>query len=108
MENLLLKSSATVAILGIAFLLGVMVFPNYIEVNSANIENMEINEKVVISGVVDNEREFGDFKILKINGVDIICDCEDQLINEEIIVKGVVSEYQSQKQIMALTIEFEV
>ena len=69
-----------------------------------SLEDFEINEKVSISGVVLDERVYGDFKIIKISGIEIICSCKGSYLNEKVEVIGVITEFNNKRQITALKI----
>ena len=104
-NNFLLKASVSVTILGIAFLLVVLAVPSYSEIDEENINDFDINEKVICEGKVNGERDIGELKILDVDGIDVICDCKSTLLNKEILVKGAISEYNGEKQVTALRIE---
>jgi hypothetical protein len=98
-----------VALLGIVILLVFMGFPGMeIEVDGAgDLERLEINEKVFFSGSVESVRDFGDFKILIFNGVEVVCDCPSDFfgVGVEVEVIGKVEEFNGKRQIKALKIK---
>ncbi len=77
---------------------------NYIE-SFEDMEDLEINSKVILEGFVEEEKNFGTFKILKINGIDVVCNCLGSYLEKEIVVEGVVSEYRGKKQIKVLSVK---
>jgi len=101
---MLRKLSFIIAILGIGVLLGLLLSPAE-EIES--LEELEINERVVFSGKVESEKDFGGFKIWKIRGfeMDVVCDCEESYLNEEIEIEGIVDEFNGKKQVRVLVIE---
>tara|TARA_Y100000310_G_scaffold332776_1_gene408991 strand:- start:498 stop:809 length:312 start_codon:yes stop_codon:yes gene_type:complete len=98
------RSSFIFAILGISFLFYFLVFGEIKIEKFKDLKDLEINSKIVLEGVVDEEKDFGTFKILKIKEIEILCDCVKSYLNEEIIVEGYVSEYLGKKQIKTLSI----
>ena len=104
------KIAFIVALLGIAILLGLLFFSDYKVVsNSEELDGLEINSKVKVVGKVGSERIAGeDFKILRMEGFDfdITCDCcGEDLLDKEVEINGIVSEYEGQKQVEALVVE---
>tara|TARA_Y100000310_G_C20650710_1_gene799270 strand:- start:62 stop:370 length:309 start_codon:yes stop_codon:yes gene_type:complete len=94
--------SFIMVILGLVFLL--VLFVSEAKVIE-DIRNLEINTKVVLEGVVDGERLLGNFNILNINGIDVVCECRESYKGSEIIVEGVIEEYDNKKQVRVLEIK---
>ena len=99
--NTLRKASFIIAISGMAVLLSFLLLPAK-ELGDLNGEL--INEKVVFSGKVESEREFGAFSILKINGINVLCDSGKKYLSKEVLIVGKVEEYNGKKQVRALYI----
>ncbi|MCH8308967.1 MAG: hypothetical protein IIB17_00550 [Chloroflexi bacterium] len=72
----------------------------------AELEELEINRKVFVSGEVVSEKViFGERKVFVLNsGIELVCDCFGINIGGEIEVVGVVSEYDGRKQVEVLEI----
>ncbi len=85
------------AITGIFLLIGIMVFSPAREVSS--LDGMRVNEKVVIRGVVEEERIVSNLNIMKINGMEVVCDCTKSFKGKNLKVYGVVGEFNGKKQI---------
>jgi len=98
---MLKKVSFAFAILGIGVLLGMLALPAK---EFGSIDDLRENEKVFVEGKVENEKDFGDFKILKVNGTEIYCSCKDSYLGEEVYVEGYVDEFDGKKQIRVLKI----
>ena len=98
------RSSFIFAILGISFLFYLLIFGEIKIEEFKDLEDLEINSKVILEGFVEEEKNFGTFKILKINGIDVVCNCLESYLEKEIVVEGVVSEYLGKKQIKTLSI----
>ena len=98
---MLKKISFAIAILGIGVLLGMLALPAK-ELKALN-ETFE-NEKVFLEGKVESERDFGDFKILNINGVDVYCSCSESYLGKEVYAEGFVDEFDGKKQVRVLKI----
>lgn len=116
---MLRKYAFIVAILGIAFLLGLLILPakkiveersGLVEIN--NLEELEINDKVIFSGKVGSESDFGDFKIWKLSAItsgaemdfDVVCDCRESYLGREVEIVGLVSEFNGERQVRVLRI----
>lgn len=69
-------------------------------------EGLEINEKVLVSGLVVEERVlYEGTKLFELeNGMELVCECNEQLEGKEIEAEGVVSEYEGKKQLTVLRI----
>ena len=74
--------------------------------NYEELQELESNSKVFISGRVISERAiFGTDRVLSLdNEVELICSCHDSFKDKEINVEGIVSEYNGVKQIRVLRI----
>jgi len=103
---MLRKYAFIVAILGIAVLLGLLILsPKELD-SSDELDSMEINEKVVLEGKVESERDFGGFRIMGIEGKDfkVICECEESYLDKEVEILGLVEEFNDKKQVRVLRI----
>ena len=100
-EKMLKKISFILSLVGIAFLIGLFL-SSPIELD--DIDELEINEKVVLTGEVENERDFGDFKIWSVEGVTAVCNCKESYLGEEVRVVGIVDVYGGEKQVRVLEI----
>ena len=96
------KISFTIGVIGIAMLV-ILLNSSPKEVKS--IANEKINQKVTIQGKVLSERQFNDFSILQIEGIEAICECKNPYLNKEVRVIGLVEEYQGKRQIKILEIK---
>lgn len=109
MESVLRKLSFIVVIIGIAFLLGMLIFSfsPYEEIESAeDLDGLEVNEKGILRGVVEQERKFDDFVLLNIGDVEVFCDvCKDkELLGKELIAYGFVDEFNDKRQFNVLRV----
>lgn len=103
---MLRKYAFIVAILGIAVLLGLLILsPKELD-SSDELDSMEINEKVVLEGKVESERDFGDFRILSVNSIEIVCECgdEESYLDKKVKIIGLVEEFNEKKQVRVLRI----
>lgn len=105
LKNMLKKVSFIIAIIGISLLVVSLVFP---AVKVEDLSGSEINSKVKFSGVVSDERDFGDFKIFKLEGNDfeVVCDgCGDiSYLDQNVRVEGIVDEFRGERQVRVLKI----
>ncbi len=92
------------AILGISFLFYIFLFGETSVESFEDLNKLEINSQIILEGIVTNEKDFGNFKILTIKEIDVICNCLGSYLEKEIVVEGVVSEYLGKKQIKVLSI----
>ena len=102
MYNMLKKLSFSVAVLGIGLLLFLLGAPA--EEFSGSFEEHEENKKIFLEGKVDSERDFREYKSFTIDGVEVICDCREELLGKRIRVEGIVEEYEGKRQIRVLEI----
>ena len=98
---MLRKISFIVVILGLAFLFYLLMMSPK-EINSLDeLDSLEINEKVIFKGIVDSQRDFGDFRILVVDGIKVVCNCVDSYIGREVEVEGFIDEFNDKKQVRA-------
>lgn len=95
------KVSFIVAFLGISFLLSLS--NSFIELT--DFENSKLNQKVVFSGIVKNQKVIGNFRILKIGEIEFICECVENYLGKKIKIFGFVEEYNGKRQIRVLGIK---
>jgi hypothetical protein len=101
---MLRRVSFILLILGL-FGLFVFALKDQVEINGlVELEELELNTKVMIKGIVENERDFGEFRILNINGIEVVCKCYGKFKGFEVEVIGFIEEYESLKQIRVLEI----
>jgi hypothetical protein len=98
---MLKKVSFAVTILGIGILLGMLVLPAR---EMEDLQSARDNEKVFLEGKVEGEKDFGDFRILKIKGIDIYCSCSESYLGKDVYVEGFVEEFNGKRQIRVLRI----
>ncbi|MBX4211946.1 hypothetical protein KW787_00620 [Candidatus Pacearchaeota archaeon] len=73
---------------------------------TGDITNLENNERVVVSGVVVEERSFGTMKIIKLdNNIEIITDKGIYLVNKTILALGKITDFTGQRRVSALKIK---
>ena len=71
------------------------------------LDELELKTRVFISGVVDGEREFGEFRILEVNGVTLTCECPGKYLGKDINVMGIVGEFNGKKQVNVLRMNYQ-
>lgn len=98
----------------IVFILGVLVLALLLNLPSREIKGFddlsefEINQRVLLNGVVESERFIsGSKEIFVVNGIDVVCDCSESFVGREVEVEGVVSEFNEKKQVEVLSIKFK-
>lgn len=102
---MLRKWSFVIALAGISFFVFLLFIGNYHDVSDVKeLGSMELHTKVVLEGEVVSERVFDDFRILEVNGVDVVCNCKKSYLERVIRVEGLVSEFNGKRQIKALSI----
>jgi DNA/RNA endonuclease YhcR with UshA esterase domain len=99
------KYAFILAIVGISVLLGMLILSPMEISNVEELKNLEINSKVSIIGNVEDERNFGDFKILKVRGVELVCDCVNSYLGKELEIVGLVAVFEGEKQIRVLRLD---
>ncbi len=67
----------------------------------AELENLEVNAKVSLTGKVVEERViYQGTKVLELgNGIELVCECAENFEDAEIVVGGIVSEYDGKRQV---------
>lgn len=96
-----------IAILGIFVMALLLEFGSVREIESyAELEELEVNAKVLVGGNVVEERIlYEGTRLLKLeNGVEVVCECAGSFNGEKVLVEGAVSEYEGKKQVEALRI----
>lgn len=96
-----------VAVFGILILLVLLFELPAKEIFSVkDLGDLKVNQKVVLRGVVEGERVFGDFKVLKVKGVEVTCDCPANFkyLDENVEIFGIIGEYNGRKQVKVLKI----
>ena len=91
------------AITGVFLLFGVMIFSPAMEVNS--LENVQINDKVIVEGLVESERITSGINIMKINGMEVVCDCIKSYKGRNLRAYGLVGEFNNKKQVRIMRLE---
>lgn len=95
-----------VAFLGIFVLLGLLVFLPPKEIKSlGDLQDLRVNQKVFLTGKVESEKQFGDFNIMHVEGVEVVCECKRSYIDKDLEILGAVSEYEGKKQVSVLRIK---
>ncbi len=94
-----------ISLVGIFVLLGAFMLPAKNVGSAEDLEKLEINTKVILSGKVENERVYGDFRILSVNGISVICNCPGDYLGKNVEILGKVSEYEGKIQIEILRIK---
>ncbi len=91
------------SIIGIGILLFSMNLPAKQVRSIDDIKELPLNTKVILYGKVTEEKLYDEFKIMKINGIDATCsNCLGQYKGKEILIEGLVSEYEGTRQIKVL------
>ena len=104
-EKSLRKIAFIITIAGVAVLL-MFLLAKPKEVSSfEDIKTTEINEKVLVKGKIESQRDFGNFKILEINGIEAICNCKESFLDKEVEIVGLVEEFNGKRQVRILRVE---
>lgn len=96
------KLSFVLTILGISILL---VMLNFSGKKVESLEGLELNEKVIVSGEILKERDFGDFKIFNMGEIEVYCNCKESYLGKEVLIEGLVAEFDGEKQVKVLKIK---
>lgn len=99
-----------ITVLGICVLVLILVFSGEVVVgNYDDLEELELNTKVSLAGFVDEERMFDGFRILEVEGIDVVCDCfgVGVLEGKRVFVNGVVGEFNGRRQVELLELRVE-
>jgi len=96
------KWAFIVFIVGMVILLGIMLFAGEEELDSVDeLEDLVVNQKVSLAGKVVGEKIiYEDERILELdNGIVAVCSNCRECLDKEVLIKGVVSEYNGEKQV---------
>jgi len=101
------KLSFLITLIGILILLIMMQFSSPIQVNSqTELENLIDNQKVQTSGKVIDEKIYENSKTLVLdNKIEVICNSCPSYFNKNIIVSGILDNYNNKNKIIALKIK---
>lgn len=101
-------SALGVAVLGIFLLIAMLGFQDYVQIDSvSDLDGMIVNSRVQIEGVVESDRLAGEIHIMRLNGVDVVCDCEESYLDKRVLIFGVVEDYLGNKQVRAMEIRVD-
>ncbi len=99
------KVSFICCILGIFILLLFLEFHSKELVDYEEIEDLILGQEVYLEGMVSSQRSLGQISLINLNGVEVICECNENYFNKKVFVRGVVQEYNSNRQLRALQIK---
>ncbi len=101
------KISFCITFIGLALLFAIILLaPAKNVVNLQDMKDLKLNEKVFLSGNVSEQRDNEGFLILKINDINVICrKCKGNYFGKTAHIKGFVSEYEGEREIIALNLE---
>lgn len=91
-----------VCVLGVFLLL---FFGNLPGAKINSIEDVRVGQNVIFEGVVDRENINGNFHIMYIGGVSVVCHCNGLFDKKRVRVNGIIQLYNDKKQISAYSIE---
>ena len=94
------KLSFIIVAFGMLVLSWLFIF-DYAEVAGySDLENLEINQKVFLSGKIVETRFITRGQILTLDsGVELICECFEDFSGREVQVEGIVSEFEGKRQV---------
>ena len=92
-----------VAIAGIFVLIGLLVFTSPRVVD--DLEGLRVKERVIVQGVVSNERMGESYTSFIVNNVSVRCTCKGGFEGTSVRVEGFVEEYQEKRYLRALSVE---
>ena len=103
------KLSFILAVVGIAVLLSMLDVGSREIKGVDDLDNFEINQKVSLRGEIEDVRDFGSFKIFKVDGIDVVLklsgSARDFRIGKIVEIRGLVNEYNGKRQIDVLKIK---
>lgn len=95
------KIAFIIGILGLGILVSFLVAEPFLV---DNLDGLIVGDVVSISGVVEEQRNFGTGKLLIVEDIPVFCECVEDYSGFEVIVSGVV-EYFQDLRIRAFTVE---
>lgn len=90
------------------FLMFVLLFvPARVVYGPDGLNGLELNSRVEVSGIVVNERViYEGTKLVVVNGIDMIVEGEEGFRGRQITVRGRISEYEGERQVVAEEVLF--
>lgn len=102
------RVALSVALLGILALLILLNFYEKEISSERELSDLADNQKVKITGKVVSEKEFGEYWILKLDkGIEVRCECSG-FLGENVIIYGIVEEFNGNKRIEVLKIRRKI
>jgi len=98
-------AALVVALVGIFYMLFVLNFSSVVEVSGfEDLKGLDLNEKVILEGFADGYRKAGSLDLIKVNGIDVVCECSLNYGGKRVAVEGYVDEYNGRRQIVVLRV----
>jgi len=101
--------SLVLFVLGICLLFFIFYSQKPVTLSSQkDLEKLNDNTLVTLTGIVTNEKTFEKVKYLTINNIEVTClSCPNSYKNHFVKIKGIISSYQNKKEIRVLSIQQE-
>ena len=94
-----------ITILGLFILLIILLTSKPIKINNLkDLEKLQANQKILISGKVTDEKTYGKTKYLTISNFQVICNSCPSYLNKNLSILGIKEDYTGKTRIVALKI----
>jgi len=98
------KITFCLTVIGMVVLVGYLLLAKPGIVIAETIDSLSLNEKVVLNGIVTKARHYDSFSVLEIDGISVVCDCQQISKGKNVTVIGLLTEYEGTRQVQALRI----
>lgn len=96
------KIALIITIIGLGILMELLIKEPRV-VNS--IDEVDIGETVRLEGIVEQERKFGNGKILMIDEISVFCECKGSYSGKKVYVEGIIEKFPDDLRIRAFKIQ---
>lgn len=91
-----------VGIIGLGVLVGLLLRG---PMNVETLDGLVIGGTVRIEGIVEEERKFGNGKLLIINEMPVYCECAGKYVGSKVIVEGIIEKFPEELRVRAFKVE---
>ncbi|MEK6909060.1 MAG: hypothetical protein AABX23_03350 [Nanoarchaeota archaeon] len=96
------KLAFVIGIIGLGFLVGFLLNePFYVE----SLDGLIVGDIVKIQGIVDEQRRFGNGKLLTIRNISVFCECMDDYAGLDVVVSGIVEKFPQDLRVKAFSVQ---
>ena len=99
------KVAFVVFLVGILCLIFLFELPSVRVDRYSDLEGLEVNRKVLLKGEVESERFISNGRVLlRVRGIDIVCECDGDFAGKEVEIEGIVIDYEGKREVEVLRV----